>query len=126
MKIRGLARAGLPVFVLSFCFTAAYAVDYTGGNFDDPFFFEEAQKNSAPSDKLVSADFRASADLQGSLVLEGVLWNVEPERAIISGKIVTVGAKIGGAEVVEINKAGVRMRTNGNEFLLKMDSRRAE
>lgn len=114
MKIRGLARVGLVVFVSSFYLMAAYAVDYTGENSEDPFFYEKTEKKgSAPS----------GADLQGSMLLTGVLWNVNPPKAIISGKIVTVGDKIGAAEVIEINKDGVRMKADGNEFTLKMDSR---
>ena len=117
MRVWGSARVGLSVFVFSFYFAAAYAVDYTGGNFNDPFFYEETGKDSDKPD---------SAPLQGSMILQGVLWNAEPPTAIISGQIVTSGTQIGGAEVLRINKEGVKMRANGNEFMLKMESRRAE
>ncbi len=131
MKIRDLARhshstwqprrmtgrMGLATFVFSFYFTAAYAVDYTGGNFNDPFFYEETGKDSDKLDSVAP---------QGSMILQGVLWNVEPPTAIISGQIVTRGAKIGDAEVIQINQEGVKMLANGNEFMLKMELRRAE
>ena len=47
MRVRDFARAGLSAFVLSFYFAAAYAVDYTGDNSEDPFLYEEANKNDA-------------------------------------------------------------------------------
>ncbi|GEM_PF-5175109 len=117
MRVRGSARVALSTFVFSFCFAAAYAVDYTGGNLNDPFFYEGIGKEG---DRL------NSAAPQGSMVLQGVLWNAEPPTAIISGQIVTRGAKIGNAEVIQIHKEGVKMRANGNEFMLKIEARRAE
>lgn len=117
MKNQNAARAGLLVFTLHFYLSAAYGVEYTGNSYNNPFFFEETEKNN---DKL------NNSESQGSMVLQGVLWNAEPPKAIVSGKIVTVGMKIGDAEVIAIDKSGVKMRENGKEFILKMSSRSAE
>ena len=114
MKVQGfLMRVARLVFVSSLYFTAAYAVDYTGSDFNDPFFYEETEKNS---------DRIEAGGSEGPMVLEGVVWDVESPKAIVSGKVVTVGSKIAGAEVIGIDKTGVRMRTSGREFTLKMGS----
>ena len=92
---------------------AERAVDYTGGNSSDPFFYEETEKNS---------DRIENSGAQGPMVLQGIVWDVQSPKAIVSGKVVAVGSKIGDTEVIEINRTGVRMRTSGREFTLKMGS----
>lgn len=54
-----------------------------------------------------------------SFALEGLLWETERPQAIINGKIVEKGDNVQGAEVLAIDKKGVRMRYKGQEFILR-------
>ena len=85
----------------------AGAVDYTGRQYRDPFSSlrpEATQKKEQP--KVFSAE------------VEGILWNAESPMAILSGKVVRVGSRIGEAEVIRIERDGVTVRVNGEEKLL--------
>ncbi len=87
--------------------SAADAVEYTGRQYRDPFSSlrpEAAQKKEQPP--AFSAE------------VEGILWNAESPMAILSGKVVRVGSRIGGAEVIRIERDGVTVRVNGEDRLL--------
>ena len=73
----------------------------------DPFNFDGAALDK-PSEPVSSSNFR----------LEGLIWRSDRPQAIVNGKIVEPGARIGAAEVLEIGEKGVKMRQNGKEFVL--------
>ena len=101
-------RAWGPVVVgvLLFRPPAALAVEYSGQHFRDPF------------ESLTPAKSQAVAVKEALPRLEGVLWNVQPPRAILSGQVVGVGNRVGSAEVIRIEKEGVTIRMKGREYVL--------
>ena len=96
----------------------AEAVQYTGYALKDPFH-EESYKGEEGRGVV-----RVEEGVQSpSFVLEGVVWNSKRPQAILNGKIVELGGKIGGAEIVAIDKKGVKIRTRGQEFYLTVKKR---
>ncbi len=85
------------------------AVEYAGRLFRDPF--SKNTEKSAPK----TEDTPSS-----KLVLKGVFWSAGNPQALINGQVVKIGDKVRGAEVIDIKKEGVKMRTGDNEeiFLL--------
>ncbi len=79
------------------------AVDYTGDLARDPFF--SPNKGSVSGEDLFK--------------LNGVVWGVGAPKAIIDGKVVGIGGRIHGAEVLEITKDGVKINYNGKEIYLR-------
>lgn len=102
MLLTALILAGRP----------AEAVQYNGYNYRDPFQSEQ---------QMVTGEAGKKINLK-SLSLEGFVWNSDKPQAIINGKIVKRGSKIGNAEVVDIQKEGVKLRYQGQEFYLKRRS----
>ena len=101
-------RRWLGVFIFLFFFWAcpAGAVEYTAGDLRDPFtgFSRQAAKPEAVGNP------------EAVFQLSGLVWGGFLRQAIIDGKIVHVGDKIGGAEVLEISKEGVRLKSGSEEF----------
>ncbi|OGW90507.1 MAG: hypothetical protein A3D28_05445 [Omnitrophica bacterium RIFCSPHIGHO2_02_FULL_63_14] len=103
-----MAAVWLAVF-LPAAAAEAKEIPYAGSGLRDPF------ENLDP----LPAQEKAGPAAKGfTPVLEGVLWNTEPPRAIISGQIVQVGSRVGTAEVIKIEKHGVTLVYNGKETLL--------
>jgi hypothetical protein len=48
----------------------------------------------------------------------GIVWGIEKAKAIINGKIFGVGDKVLDAEILKIDRDGVRLRFEGDEYLL--------
>ena len=96
----------------------AEAVEYTGYSLRDPFHDEFYQAEESQSVVRTSEGVQSS-----SFVLEGVVWNSKRPQAILNGKIVELGGKIGDAEIVAIDKKGVKIRRNGQEFYLTVTKR---
>ena len=49
----------------------------------------------------------------------GIVWGIEKARAIINGGIVGVGDKVHDAEIIRIDRDGILLRFQGDEYLLK-------
>ena len=47
-------------------------------------------------------------------------------KAVINGKMVQVGSKVDGAEIIAIDKDGVKVRQNGKEIMLYPKGRKNE
>lgn len=80
----------------------------------------EGQRNpfAAPSQGPAPVDAKEEiANLTFSL--EGLIWESDRPQAIINGKIVEPGADVQGAEVLDIDKKGVKMRYKGQVFILR-------
>ena len=95
----------------------AEAVEYTGQQFKDPFFYKEDLPENQTAEN--------PSDATGAMVVEGLLWNTDTPQAIVNGRIVRSGDKIGEAEVMEISREGVKIRLNGNDCVLKKKAREA-
>jgi hypothetical protein len=105
-------RRLVAIFLMAmFQASAVQAVQYTGFQHRDPFTDPERQSDNDREGFSVR-----------SLNLEGFVWNSGKPQAIINGKVVKEGGKIGDAEVLQIGKDGVKMRYRGQEFLLKRRS----
>ncbi len=106
----------IKVLVLALCILSSpyvYAVEYTGRSLHDPF--GDSSSSPGPSVK---------EEITGmSLSLEGLVWDSKNPAAIISGKVVKIGSKIKDAEVLDINKEGVKMRYKSQEFDIRLKKR---
>jgi hypothetical protein len=51
--------------------------------------------------------------------LEGLIWGSDSPQAIVNGKIIEKGSRLGEAEVLQITEEGVRLKFQGKETLLR-------
>ena len=93
--------------------TRAEAVQYTGYSMRDPFRDEFYKAEDGGRVVNAGEGVRSS-----SFVLEGVVWNSKRPQAIVNGKIVELGGKIGDAKITAIDKKGVKIQTKEQEFYL--------
>lgn len=95
----------------------AAEVRYTGANLRDPFVEQAAVQ---PQEDVASVDKKI-----GLLSLEGILFDVDHPRAIISGRIFQEGSEVGpGAKVVRINKDSVILDVLGKSYTIKQTIRK--
>ena len=86
-------------------------VRYGGPDQRDPFLY--------PEQKVVPEKEAAKEEISNlTFALEGLIWESDRPQAIINGKIVEPGGNIEGAEVLDIDEKGVKMRYKGQEFIL--------
>lgn len=97
----------LPLMLVMTLPGPASAVEYTGKVHRDPF--GETVSATSVKDEIGAM----------GLTLEGVVWNTAEPRAIVSGKIVKVGGRLNGIEILDIGREGVKMRYKGQEFYLR-------
>ena len=83
------------------------AVEYSGQLYRDPFGLA-TQTNTAKEKPKAKEP-----------TLEGIIWNAAKPQALIDGHIVKVGDKVGGAQVIDIKKDGVKMRDSEKEFYIR-------
>jgi len=76
-----------------------------------------------PTRPAVARARRAVAQPAGALTLQSVLLTEGHRVAVINGRRVEAGDRIGGATVVEVGLDGVRLRRRGNEVLLTLFGR---
>ena len=91
----------------------AEAVQYTGYSLRDPFYDESYGVEEGRGIVKTQEGVQSSP-----YVLQGVVWSSKRPQAILNGKIVELGGKIGDAEITAIDKKGVKIRTRGQEFYL--------
>lgn len=84
----------------------ATAVEYIGKAHRDPFGLTGGAERNAQ---------RHVSDIR----VQGIVWNTENPRAILNNKMVKIGSKVGTAEVLGIDKEGVRIQEAGQEFILR-------
>lgn len=99
----------LAIAITGLCFNAD-AAPYEGKRYRDPF------KSLMPG--KVSKEKTGEVASAPKLLLEGLLWNAVPPRAILSGEVVEAGDILQGVEVLRISKEGVTVRQSGVEFFL--------
>lgn len=88
------------------------AIVYEGASYRDPF-------TASPEGKDKEKEAVRTQIGQMSFTLEGVLWKGTMPQAIVNGKIVTEGSRVGEAEVLEITQNGVKMRFKNQTFVLR-------
>ncbi|MCG3176040.1 MAG: hypothetical protein MOGMAGMI_00978 [Candidatus Omnitrophica bacterium] len=103
----GLRTAAVCALILTCQQTPSSAAQYTGRAHRDPF--DETTSVSSVKDEIGAM----------GLTLEGVVWNTAEPRAIVSGKIVKIGGRLNGIEILDISREGVKMRYKGQEFYLR-------
>ncbi len=103
------------VVVMLLLARSATAVEYTGRKYRDPF----ADPRQAPI-STTSVDTAAQQERQlAATPVQGILYSTEQPKAIVGGKIVRVGSKVGPGEVSRIDRDGVAVVFNNKEFVLK-------
>lgn len=114
MKIRTILQLGAKPWVRGIGLVALMAMgsgvaaeDFLGG-LPDP------TRPSAPGERLVPVEAR------GGLLLQTT--NISPGRrsAVINGKTLTEGERIGGAKLVAINPHEVTLSQNGRDVYLRL------
>ncbi|MDP8252839.1 MAG: hypothetical protein P9X27_00345 [Candidatus Kaelpia aquatica] len=90
----------------------ASEIEYSGGNFRDPF------KSYLPESNLLRP---TSSTVKGlsQLQLSGIMWGEGMPLAIINGKVYKIGDAILGTKIIEINKQGVLLKYREESFILK-------
>ena len=107
-------------FLLNFAwilmaFPHAYAVEYKASSLRDPF--QSVINETVAVQPLQNQNQPAAAPRWS---LDGVVWDSDRPQAIVDGRIVEVGSKIGDAQVIAIDKQGVQLRSAGKGFYLRM------
>lgn len=95
----------------------AGAVEYTSGELRDPLRSPlplEEEKISLPA-----APVEEEVVSLPSLSVQGMVWGVEPAKAIINDEVVGIGDTILDAQVLDIKKEGVYLLYKGKEFIVK-------
>lgn len=112
MKLKSLA---FMIPAVSFCLLRpAFAVEYLGNEFKDPFHHRDPMA-SAPARSVKSAE---TAPKNNPLVIQGLVWNLKDPQAIINGKVVKIGDTLEDAQILDITKEGVKIRRQGREVFL--------
>lgn len=88
------------------------AVQYQGKEGRDPF-------SSPMKKRLLSAHELSRSEEIPHLTLNGIVWNVDKPIAIVNNKILRKGDSIEGAEVLDITQAGVSLRFEAKQIMLK-------
>lgn len=103
---------GIFIFILASLAVPALAVEYTAGDARDPFtsFAREAAKPDA------------AGKPEEPFELSGLVWGNAMPQAILNGTIIRVGDKIDSAEVLEISKEGVRLKSGSEELWVRPKS----
>ena len=86
----------------------------------DPF-----QPPAAATAEPVTAGLRGDSDRNGAgspLRLQGIVWGVQPPKAIINDRIVTIGESVNGAQVIAIDRDGITVDYQGQRAVLRLPS----
>ncbi len=112
------ARTGVLFLAAALCLpaTKVVAVEYTGHTHRDPFSDprQAAASGGAPVDTAAQQERQLAAT-----PVQGILFSSGESRAIVDGKIVKVGSRVGAGRIVAIDRDGVTIELNGKNFTLK-------
>ena len=85
-------------------------IEYTSYDLRDPFKSPlEEEITMVPEDIFLPEEF----------VVRGMVWGIEPVRAIINDEVVGKGDTILDVQVLEIKKEGVYLLYKGKKFIVK-------
>ena len=92
---------------------------YDSDKFRDPFL-PQVHRDRPDQTQGISAD---SGDGEGSgmpeFSVQGMVWNSDMPQAIINGQVYRVGDKIEEAQIIDIDKEGVRLLQRGKIYMLR-------
>ena len=92
---------------------AAAEVSYKGASLRDPF-------TDSPEPVAVSAPMVDMKTLANSLQVTGISYSEENPRAIVNGKIVSVGDPVGKMGTLShIERDGITVNVNGKDYFFK-------
>ncbi len=83
-------------------------VEYKAEDLDDPFGWQEV-KEPVKEEKV---ELRPAP----SLTIQGLVWGGHFPQAIVNNKVLRVGDTIEGARIVDINKEGVVLYFDGQQY----------
>lgn len=98
---------------------------YIPGNLSlgEEFIYNSHGRKDPFAPPVINTRGKAGTEVLSGIRLEGIIWEQDNPLAIINSKVVTVGAKVGGALVVEIKKDEVVFEINGQQFPMKLHTR---
>lgn len=87
-------------------------VEYKSGKLRDPFqpVVTSEEKKVTPDKKV---DLKQPRFDFGKLKVQGIIWGGRIPQAIINDQVLTVGDTIEGAEILNIDKKGITLSSNG-------------
>lgn len=65
---------------------------------------------------------RGSSAGAGPLLLQGIIWGVQPPKAILNDRVLTIGESLNGAQIVSIDPDGVTVEYQGQRAVLRLPS----
>lgn len=97
--------------------TTLRKVEYSSSDLRDPL------KNPLEAEGImtVPSELEPTEDvfLPEGFLVQGMVWGVEPTKAIINDEVVSKGDTILDAQVLDIKKDGVHLLYSGKEFIVK-------
>lgn len=90
-------------------------VEYKAGSLRDPF------QKDIPQERSVKQEAQPSETKQSqppALTVQGLIWGGNFPQAIINNKVVKTGDSIEGARILSIDKEGITVFYDGNEYNL--------
>ncbi|OGX40875.1 MAG: hypothetical protein A3C53_02215 [Omnitrophica WOR_2 bacterium RIFCSPHIGHO2_02_FULL_68_15] len=65
---------------------------------------------------------RGAATNSASLLLQGIIWGVQPPKAILNDHVLTIGESLNGAQIISIDSEGVTIEYQGQRAVLRLPS----
>jgi len=95
------------------------SLEYNSGNLKDPFEgpFDKQEKENISSEK--PEDIKPP-----DLVVQGITWSENGNRAIINNKVVSAGDTLEGVKVTRIDKDGVVVVYKGRQHILEAPAKK--
>ena len=88
----------------------------------DPFQPPAAVSSALPPNTLGGAERSSNT---APLRLQGIVWGIQPPRAIVNDRILTAGDTVAGGQVVAIDPEGVTVEYQGQRTVLRLPGRPA-
>ena len=99
-------------------------VEYKGEGLRDPFQpIAPKMEKIIPGKEAIAAE--PNVDLKNFSV-SGIVWGGRFPQAIINGKVLGIGDKIDGIEILGIDKSGVTVRSGGVTALLTVSAKTSD
>lgn len=87
------------------------ALEYRGRAYRNPFHgLLQPQPDAAAATAVPVAP--------PAMAITGIVWGSQKPMAIINGRLVGIGDVVGDAEIVAVERGAVRVRVQGQEFVL--------
>ncbi len=94
------------------------AVEYKGEGFRDPFKSLVEKKAPVTSNKQLVSQVHFD---KSQYKLQGILWSLKRPQVLLNGQILDIGDSILGAQIKLIDRDGVTLTAQGQEFRIVME-----